>query len=60
MFLAGDAVLTREFLIAVVAAFLSGLVAIWAMMAWLRRASFTIFVVYRLALGAGLLWWVYS
>jgi len=36
-------------------AFVSALVAIWAMMAWLRRASFTPFVVYRVVLGVVLL-----
>ncbi len=39
---------------------LAALAAIAVLMAWLRRASFTPFVVYRLALGAGLLWWVYA
>ena len=37
-------------------AFLSALLAIALMMAWLRRAGFTPFVVYRLLLGVVLLW----
>ena len=37
-------------------AFVSALLAIALMMAWLRRAGFTPFVVYRLLLGAVLLW----
>lgn len=48
---------------AVVAAalsFVAALVAIVLMMSWLRRASFTPFVWYRLVLGAGILWWAYS
>ena len=40
-------------------AFLSALVAIHFLMNWLKRANMTIFVVYRVALGAGLLGWVY-
>lgn len=41
-------------------AFLAALASIAAMMAWLTRASYTPFVVYRLLLGAGLLWWIYG
>jgi len=40
-------------------AFLSSLVAVIFLMKWLRTASFTPFVVYRLLLGAALLIWVY-
>jgi undecaprenyl-diphosphatase len=40
-------------------AFLSSLVAVAFLMKWLRTASFTPFVVYRVLLGAGLLVWVY-
>ena len=29
-------------------------------MSWLGRASFTPFVIYRIGLGAGLLYWVYG
>ena len=52
--MAGDAVFTGVF------AFLFGLAAIAFMMAWLKRASFTPFVLYRLALGAGLLIYIYG
>lgn len=58
--LANNLPFTAEFGIAVALSFLAALVAIWAMMAWLRHASFTVFVLYRLALGMFLLWWVYS
>lgn len=58
--LANNLPFTAEFGIAVALSFLAALVAIWAMMAWLRHASFTVFVLYRLALGVFLLWWVYS
>lgn len=40
--------------------FVFGLAAIAFMMAWLRRASFTPFVIYRLCLGALLMWIVYG
>jgi len=36
------------------------MIAIWGLMGWLRRASFTPFVMYRIALGFGLLYWVYG
>lgn len=38
----------------------AGLAAIAFLMAWLRRANFTVFVVYRLLLGAALLYIVYA
>ena len=41
-------------------AFLSSLLAVAFLMKWLRTASFTPFVVYRLLLGVGLLIWVYG
>jgi undecaprenyl-diphosphatase len=40
-------------------AFAAAFIAIAALMAWLRHASFLPFVIYRLLLGAGLLTWVY-
>ena len=49
-----DAVLTGFF------AMLFGIAAIAFMMAWLKRATFTPFVVYRLALGIGLLLYIYG
>ena len=41
-------------------AFLCAMGALAAMMAWLRHADFTPFVIYRIILGIGLLWWVYA
>lgn len=52
--LRGDAMLAGGF------AFFTALGAIALMMGWLRRASYTPFVVYRVILGAGLLFWVYG
>ena len=56
---AGDASLTMDALIGAGLAFVSALLAIALMMRWLRRASFTPFVVYRLLLGAALLALIY-
>ena len=56
---AGDLRLGRDALVAAGLAFLAGIAAIALMMRWLRRAGFGPFVAYRLALGAGLLYWVY-
>ncbi len=56
----GDMELSLAAGIAAALAFVSALATIGLMMAWLRRASFTPFVVYRVALGGYLLWWAYS
>ncbi len=53
-------VLSRDALVSAGAGFVAGFVAIALMMAWLRRAGFTPFVVYRLILGGGLLYWLYN
>lgn len=55
----GDLALTQATLLATGMAFIAAMIAIWLMMAWLKRATFTPFVVYRLLLGVGLLAWVY-
>jgi undecaprenyl-diphosphatase len=57
---AGDWALTQDLLLAAAFAFASALVAIALMMAWLRRAGFGPFVLYRFALGGALLYWVYA
>lgn len=56
---AGDARLTADALLAGGLSLAAALVAIIAMMGWLRRASFLPFVLYRIALGGGLLAWHY-
>jgi len=56
---AGDARLTADALLAGGLSLAAALVAIVAMMGWLRRASFLPFVLYRIALGGGLLAWHY-
>ena len=55
-----DLALTIDVGIAALLAFLAALPAIGLMMAWLRWASFTPFVLYRIALGGVLLWWAYG
>lgn len=48
-----------EALLAGLLSFLFALLTISALMIWLRRRSFTPFVIYRIVFGAGLLFWVY-
>lgn len=55
----GDARLEADALIVVGLAMVTALIAIAALMRWLQSASFTPFVLYRVALGLGLLAWVY-
>ena len=55
----GDPVLQSNALAAGGIAFVAALVAIAAMMGWLRRATFTPFVIYRVILGGALLGIVY-
>jgi len=45
--------------IAVLIAFISGILAINFMLKWLRNSDFTPFVIYRLGLGGFLLYWAY-
>lgn len=52
----GNAALQASALLAVLLSFVAALIAIVAMMGWLRRASFTPFVWYRLAVGILILW----
>lgn len=56
----GDAEMGADALLAAGFSFLTGLVAIWILMAWLKRATFTPFAVYRLALGGALLFLAYG
>jgi len=56
----GDVRLTRDAVIAAGLAFAAALIAIAVMMSWLRRASFLPFVIYRILLGGGLLYWIYA
>lgn len=55
----GDVQLGLDAAYAAVLAMLAGFVAIAAMMRWLRTSGFGPFVIYRLALGGALLYWLY-
>jgi len=56
----GNATLGYTAVVAAALAFATALLAIMLMMSWLKRASFTPFVIYRVLLGGLLLWWVYG
>ncbi len=60
LYQAGDVSLGLDAVLAAVLSCLAALAAIALMMRWLRRASFLPFVVYRVALGIGLLIWLYT
>lgn len=55
MWQAGNDVLTRDAMMAAGLSFVTALVAIALLMQWLKRASFTPFVIYRVMLGAFLI-----
>lgn len=56
----GDDVLQADAFLAVGLSFVTALIAIWGLMAWLRRSGFAPFVIYRIFLAAGLFYWVYG
>jgi len=56
----GELAVGSDAIITAALAFLCAIGALAAMMAWLKHAGFTPSVIYRVLLGAGLLWWVYS
>ncbi len=60
LYQSGDPVLAGVALKAGGLAFLFALIAISLLMVWLRRASFTPFVIYRFLLGAALLYYAYG
>ncbi len=55
----GDIQLGIDAGIAAAIAFVTGLVSIAAMMRWLQHSGFAPFVIYRVALGIALLYWIY-
>lgn len=57
---AGDVSLGADALFAAALSFAAALATIALLMRWLTVATFTPFVIYRLALGAGLLVWLYA
>jgi len=60
LYKSGNMVLGTEAVVGAALAFVVALISIVLMIGWLKRASFTPFVVYRILLGAGLLWWIYG
>jgi undecaprenyl-diphosphatase len=56
----GSSETMQDAFVVVVLTAIAGILAIAFLMRWLRRATFTPFVIYRLALGAVLLWMVYA
>jgi len=60
LYRAGQVSLGIDAAIAAALAFVFAYVAIVLLIGWLQRASFTPFVIYRLILGAVLLYWVYG
>ncbi len=59
LYQSGNAELTNDALSAAGLSFIAAFIAIVVMMAWLKRASYTPFFVYRLLLGTGLLYLAY-
>jgi undecaprenyl-diphosphatase len=55
----GDLSMTGDLALAAAFSFVTALISIALMMAWLRRAGYGPFVVYRIVLGCALLYWVY-
>jgi undecaprenyl-diphosphatase len=55
LYRSGDARLTTDAIMAAGLSFVTALIAISILMAWLKRSSFTPFVIYRIILGVGLL-----
>ena len=60
LYKSGDVQLTRDAFVAAALAFMAALIVMAALMAWLKRSTFTPFVVYRIALGGFLLAVVYG
>lgn len=60
LYKSGNVRLEHDAVISAGLAFAFALVSIALMMSWLKRASFTPFVVYRVALGGLLLLWIYG
>lgn len=56
---AGNAQVQADAMLAAALAFVAALITIYALMGWLRRATYTPFVIYRILLGAAILGWVY-
>ncbi len=60
LYQSGNAQLTTDAILAAALACVSALLAVFLLMAWLKRSDFTPFVVYRIILGVGLLAYSYG
>ena len=60
LYRSGDSALGFDAVIVAVLSFATAIVAIAAMMRWLKHAGFTPFVIYRVVLGIAILVWVYA
>lgn len=60
LFKSDNIALQGDAITAAMMAFVTALLAIVLMMGWLRQASFTPFVIYRIIVGAAILIWVYE
>ncbi|MDX1738833.1 MAG: undecaprenyl-diphosphate phosphatase, partial [Alphaproteobacteria bacterium] len=56
----GNMTLGHDAILAAIVSFFAALLAIFLMMAWLKRASYTPFVLYRFLLGGFLLYYIYA
>lgn len=56
---AGDLTVDRQAFVMASISFVTALITLWLFMGWIRRATFTPFVVYRIILGTGLLVFAY-
>lgn len=55
-----DEAVQHDALLAGVLTFVAAMAAMAFLMGWLKRASMTVFAVYRIFLGLGLLWWAWG
>lgn len=55
-----DIALTQDVIIGAAIAFVAALLAIAGLMAWVRRASYLPFIIYRILFGAFLIYWFYQ
>ena len=60
LYQSGDMQLGWDAGVAAALSFVTAMVAIWGLMRWLRHAGFGPFVLYRILLAGGLLYWVYA
>ena len=60
LFAAGELAIGIDAALAALLSFAAALLTIWGLMRWVRRSSYTPFVVYRVILAGVLFWWIYA